>query len=264
MGGQAVVLRGVEDRVENGGAEAPDWRMVRTTAIVADPEQPRKDLGDLAPLKASIAEYGLLQPIIVQEDGAQYRLIAGERRFRASQALGLKKIPVVVRSVEEQARLEIQIIENLHRKDLNPIEEARAYRRLADEFGLSQRQLAQKLGKSPAYVNETLRLLDLPEDLLEAVRTREHISRSILREAAKADSREKQEAILLSAGSEKVTARSARARRLGLPREVKRVIAVKHGTVTVRLSNPGESSTLHYAAALEEALDKLEETAELY
>ena len=179
--------------------------------VEPDPDQPRKDVGDIEDLTASILEHGIIQPCIVsviEED--RYRLIAGERRYTAAKAAGLKTIPCVVRTVEEHRKLEIQIIENIHRKELNPLEEAGAYRKLMDEFSLSQRQLATRLGKSPSAINETLRILSLPEVILESVRTSEHLTRSVLLEIAKQENEEAQTAMWQSALSGGLTVKGAR------------------------------------------------------
>jgi len=165
--------------------------------VEPDPDQPRKDVGDIEDLKASIIAHGIIQPCIVsvvEED--RYRLIAGERRYTAAKAAGLKTIPCVVRTVEEHHKLEIQIIENIHRKELNPVEEAHAYQRLIEEFSLSQRQLAARLGKSPASINETLRILTLPADMMESVRTSERLTRSVLLEIAKEEDPDTQRQLL--------------------------------------------------------------------
>jgi ParB family chromosome partitioning protein len=120
---------------------------VRLDDIEPDPEQPRKDVGDLEELAASIRTHGVINPIVVRPVSDQkFRIVAGERRYRASRIAGQDKIQAIIRTLEEQSRLEIQLIENLHRKDLNPFEEATVYRRLMDEFGLTQEQMAKRVG----------------------------------------------------------------------------------------------------------------------
>ena len=138
-------------------------------------------------MRASIKENGILQPLIVTAlDDQRYKLVAGERRLTAARQLGLAAVPVLVRGVEEQKRLVLQIVENLHRKDLSPLEEAEGLRRLVDESGLNQRDAAAQLGKTPTYINELLRVLQLPADVLAAVRTSEQpISKSLLLEITK-------------------------------------------------------------------------------
>lgn len=176
-----------------------------------DPDQPRKDVGDIEDLKASISEHGIIQPIIVSvvaED--RYRIIAGERRYTAAKSLELKTVPCLIRTIEEHRRQEVQLIENIHRKELNPIEEATAYKRLMEEFSLSQRDLAARLGKSAATINQTLRILSLPAPILESVQTSEHLSRSILLEIAKLDSEDEQMALFNQAKSGTLTVKAAR------------------------------------------------------
>ena len=131
--------------------------------------QPRNYFDDtkLEELVTSIEEHGVLQPVVVQKADSGYELIAGERRWRASKKLGLKKIPAVIREVSDAQSLEIAIIENIHRQDLNPIEEAEAYARLANEFALTQEMVAKKVGKSRTAVANTLRLLKLSRKIKE-------------------------------------------------------------------------------------------------
>ena len=131
--------------------------------------QPRSYFDDtkLEELVTSIKEHGVLQPVVVQKAYSGYELIVGERRWRASKKLGLKKIPAVIREVSDAQSLEIAIIENIHRQDLNPIEEAEAYARLANEFALTQEMVAKKVGKSRTAVANTLRLLKLSRNIKE-------------------------------------------------------------------------------------------------
>ena len=144
--------------------------------IKPDPKQPRKSLGDIAGLAKSITEYGVIVPIVVQPDGADgYQIIAGERRYSASKEAKLKAIPCIVRTFDEHRKLEVQLIENLHRKGLTPVEEAASYRTLIDDHRLSQRELSRKLGQSASGINQTLRILALPNDILESVQTSEHL-----------------------------------------------------------------------------------------
>jgi ParB family transcriptional regulator, chromosome partitioning protein len=131
--------------------------------------QPRKYFDDekLEELVTSIRENGVLQPVLVQKTESGYELVVGERRWRASKKVGLKKIPAVIRDVTDAQALELAIIENIHRHDLNPIEEAEAYSRLADEFALTQEMIAKKVGKSRTAVANTLRLLKLSRNIKE-------------------------------------------------------------------------------------------------
>ncbi len=131
--------------------------------------QPRKYFDDekLEELVASIQENGVLQPVVVQKSGDGYELIVGERRWRASKKAGLNKIPAVIREVTDAQALELAIIENIHRQDLNPIEEAESYARLSDEFALTQEMIAKKVGRSRTAVTNTLRLLKLSRNVKE-------------------------------------------------------------------------------------------------
>ncbi|HYU48401.1 MAG TPA: ParB/RepB/Spo0J family partition protein [Candidatus Limnocylindria bacterium] len=130
--------------------------------IRPNPYQPRRSTADKAieDLAASIREHGVLQPILVTEVLDGYQLVAGERRYRAAELAGLERIPAVVRNLADRSQLELALVENIQRADLNPMEEAHAYRQLADEFGLSQDEIAKRVGRARATVANTLRLLD--------------------------------------------------------------------------------------------------------
>jgi ParB family chromosome partitioning protein len=131
--------------------------------IVPSPLQPRKEFAEeaLTELVDSIRKHGIIQPLIVREIGGRYEIIAGERRWRAAQELGLAEVPVILRAANDLEVLELSLIENLQRADLNPIEEAQGYARLASEFGLRQEDIATKVGRSRAAVANAMRLLDL-------------------------------------------------------------------------------------------------------
>lgn len=135
--------------------------------------QPRRRFDDeaLSGLADSIVEHGILEPILVRRDGKGFEIIAGERRWRAAQRAGLKEVPVFVRDLSDEAAFEAALVENLQREDLNPIETARAFQRLADEFGHTQEQIAQRVGKDRSTVANSMRLLKLPSDVLDLVET---------------------------------------------------------------------------------------------
>ncbi|CAN5731239.1 stage 0 sporulation protein Spo0J [soil metagenome] len=139
--------------------------------IMRNPYQPRQDFDDasLDELAASIAEHGLLQPILVNETSAGYVLVAGERRLRAAKRIGMESIPAVVRSVAEREQLALALVENLQRTDLSPLDEARAFRRMMAEFGLTQEEVAARVGRSRSAVANTIRLLDLAEPVQAAI-----------------------------------------------------------------------------------------------
>lgn len=151
--------------------ETPLTHEVPIGSVVPNPHQPRLhfDEAKLGELTDSIREHGILQPLIVTKTDTGYELIAGERRLQAAKRAGLTEVPVVVKEVGNQAKLELAIIENIQRHDLNPIEEAKAFLRLADEFHLSQEEVAKKMGKSRSAVANTLRLLTLPVEIQRAV-----------------------------------------------------------------------------------------------
>jgi ParB family chromosome partitioning protein len=143
--------------------------LVPIELIHPNPQQPRSQLDEqaLGELADSILEHGILQPLIVAKDPKfeSYTLIAGERRWRAAEIAGLSMVPVIEREVSEQGQLEIALIENLQRTDLTPLEMAEAYRHLADDFSLTHEQIAERVGKSRTSVTNTLRLLNLPEQV---------------------------------------------------------------------------------------------------
>ncbi len=140
-------------------------------SVRPNPRQPRTDFApeELNELTASIRQHGILQPLVVIKVGSGYELIAGERRLRAAKAVGLKMVPVVVRAANDQAKLELSLIENIQRQNLNPMEEARAFRALADDFYLTHEDIARRVGKTRSVVSNTVRLLDLPRDIQDAL-----------------------------------------------------------------------------------------------
>ncbi len=141
-------------------------------SIFANPNQPRKAFDETAlrELADSIAKHGVIMPIIVNKSGDRYMIIAGERRFRASKIAGLKTVPVIVKNYSERQIKEISLIENLQREDLNPIEAASAMRSLMDDYGLTQEELAERIGKSRPVIANTLRLLSLSVEVMEMVK----------------------------------------------------------------------------------------------
>jgi len=145
---------------------------VPVSAVVPNPMQPRTRLDPeaLEELAASIREHGLIQPLIVTQQGPErYQLIAGERRWQAARLAGLATVPAIVKEATPQQLLELALVENIQRADLNPLEEASAYRQLVDEFGLTQEQVADRVGKSRVAVTNTLRLLRLPSPAKQAL-----------------------------------------------------------------------------------------------
>lgn len=146
--------------------------LLATGIIDPNPHQPRTsfDEAPLAELAASIREYGILQPLLVTKaENGRYQLIAGERRLRAAKLAGLSEVPVIVRTLDELQKLELAIIENIQRENLNPVEAALSYRRLIDEFNLSQEDAAKRVGKARSTVANSLRLLSLPAEIKQGL-----------------------------------------------------------------------------------------------
>ncbi len=137
---------------------------IPTTEVVPNPHQPRVHFDEeaLAELAASVAQIGVLQPVLVRRVDGQYQLIAGERRWRAARRAGLPTVPAIVRPTDDVSAVEHALVENLHREDLTPLEEAAAYQQLIEDFGLTHEEVAQRVGKSRSSVTNTLRLLGLP------------------------------------------------------------------------------------------------------
>ena len=139
--------------------------------IKPNPYQPRQIFNDekIQELAASMKEHGVIQPLIVRREGSGYQLVAGERRLRAVLEAGLEKVPVVVRTMSNREAMEISLVENLQREDLGPLEEAEAYKRLSDEFGLTQEDIAKRVGKSRPEISNTLRLLKLEPEVKDLI-----------------------------------------------------------------------------------------------
>jgi len=164
---------GIVSLIESRATQA-QLREIPVTRILPNPAQPRLSYEEdsLTELADSIREHGVLQPILVRPAGSKFELIAGERRWRASQMAGREAIPAIVVEFDEQTALEVSIIENLQREDVSPLEEATMFRRMTEAFGYSVRQLAQKVGKDKGYVENRLRLSDAPTDIRELLSLR--------------------------------------------------------------------------------------------
>lgn len=166
----------VEDKKESKLKE------LKLEDIVRDEEQPRREFSTeaLEALAASIKEHGVLQPIVVTKEEDKYKIVAGERRWRASKIAGLDKIPAIVRTLDAQNRLELSIIENAQREDLNAIELATAYAKLQAQFNLTSEDIAAKVGKSEQAINNTLRLLTLPDEA-KKIMVKERLTEGVMR-----------------------------------------------------------------------------------
>lgn len=154
-----------EKNIEGNILEVP------VNLIIPNPHQPRVsfDEGKMEGLAQSIKNHGIIQPLVVSKNGSQYEIIAGERRFQAAKKAGLGKVPVIVREAENKEKLELALIENIQRHDLNSVEEARAYKKLMEDFQMSQEEIARKVGKSRSGVANKIRLLNLPIEVQRAI-----------------------------------------------------------------------------------------------
>jgi len=186
------------------------------SAVHPNPAQPRRhfDPDALAELAASIAQHGILQPVIVKRDGDGYLIMAGERRFRAAQLVGLNVIPALVRDDDP---LEIAIIENLQREDLSPLEEAEGLGALIEQYGYTHEALAELIGKSRPYVSNTLALRRLPDAIKSAYHASPDVSREILISVARAPSPEKQDVLWRLARLRKLSVQRFRSEQAGEP-----------------------------------------------
>ena len=191
--------------------------------IVPNPQQPRKDfeINALSELAASLRQSGVIQPVVVRRAGQGYQLIVGERRWRAAKLAGLEKIPAVIREATDAESLELALIENLLREDLNPIEEAEAYQKLLAQFAWTQEELAERVGKDRSSIANCLRLLKLPESIqadLRAGRLTMGHARALLSLASAADQLRLREEILAHSWSVRATEEDVQRKRSQLPR----------------------------------------------
>jgi ParB family transcriptional regulator, chromosome partitioning protein len=162
---ETLAMRHDEHYVDQLAASAgvPIGRLIAIDRIDPNPGQPRQVMGDLSELIASIAEKGILEPLVVRQRGDRFQIVAGERRYQAAVQVGLRELPVVIRNVDETEMLELALIENLQRKDLTPFEESEALQGLAEQCGYTHEDLARRLGKSRTSVTESLALNAMPE-----------------------------------------------------------------------------------------------------
>ncbi len=160
----AILTDNMEETKESNGVT-----VVRLAEVEPNPDQPRKNF-DTEPLEAlaeSISQHGIIQPIVVRPKDGMYMIVTGERRWRAARMAGLSEVPVIIIEADDRKAAELALVENIQRKDLNPVEEARAYADLIDEYGYTQEEIAKKVGRSRSSIANSLRLLDLPESVLE-------------------------------------------------------------------------------------------------
>jgi len=226
-----IPKKNVKEAVSSGIKQEPIF-YIEIEKIKSNPYQPRKnfDQEGLEALANSVKEFGVLQPLLVsrieKETGTEYQLVAGERRLLASKMVGLAQVPVIVRDPTEQEKLEISLIENVQRMDLNAMEKAEAYQRLVKEFNLMQKDVAKLCGKSREAIANTLRLLDLPDDIKRALRD-EKISEGHARAMLAVSGAEKQRAVLAQTLRDSLNVRDVEslAQRLNIWRPVKRKVS---------------------------------------
>jgi ParB family chromosome partitioning protein len=175
-------MRHDEHYVETLAASAGDpvGRMVPIELLDPNPNQPRQVMGDLSELMASVAEKGIIEPLIVRQRGSRYQIIAGERRYHAAVQVGLRDVPVIVREVGDSEVMEIALVENLQRKDLTPFEESEALYQLAQRCGYTHEDMAQRLGKSRTSITESLSLINMPDEVRNLCRLADITSKSTL------------------------------------------------------------------------------------
>ena len=190
---QTLRMRHDEHYVEALAASAgrPVGRMVPIEQVDPNPNQPRQHMGDLSELMASIAEKGIIEPLVVRQRGGRFQIIAGERRYQAAVQVGIREVPVVIRDVDDSEIIEIALIENLQRKDLTPFEEGEALYALAQRAGFTHEQLAQRIGKSRTSITESLSLHGMPEEVKNLCRLADITAKSLLLQIVRQESPEK-------------------------------------------------------------------------
>lgn len=193
-----IAMRHDEHYVEALAASAgtPIGRLIAIDQIDPNPNQPRQVMGDLSELIASIAEKGIIEPLVVRQRGERFQIVAGERRYQASVQVGLRELPVVIRDVDETEMLELALIENLQRKDLTPFEESEALHGLAESCGYTHEDLARRLGKSRTSVTEALALVAMPPEVRNLCRLADISSKSLLLQVVRQETPEKMTALV--------------------------------------------------------------------
>jgi ParB family chromosome partitioning protein len=239
--------RGLASLIPTAASGVAAVRDLPLDSISPNPGQPRRsfDQAELQQLADSIATHGVLQPVIVIQDGVGYVLVAGERRWRAAGLLGYRTIPAIVRTANEQEQLELALVENIQRSDLNALEEAHGYRHLIDDFGLTQERVAERVGRSRPTVANTLRILETAASVQRAV-AEGAISAGHARALASLESHARQEVLLATVVARGLSVRQTE----GL------VQASRAGAVTTRPARDraGEADMQHMEAQLREAL----------
>jgi ParB family chromosome partitioning protein len=200
-------------------AGTPIGRLVPIERIDPNPEQPRQVMGDLSELMASIAEKGIIEPLVVRQRNGRFQIVAGERRYQAAVQVGLRELPVVIREVDDTEIIEVALVENIQRKDLGPFEEAEALASLADRCGYTHEDLAKRLGKSRTAVTESLALAEMPDEVRNLCRLADISSKSLLLQVVRQRSPQKMIALVEQLTRDGVGAVTReRARKVAKPR----------------------------------------------
>jgi ParB family chromosome partitioning protein len=264
-------MRHDEHYVEALAASAgtPIGRLVPIDQIEPNPNQPRQVMGDLSELMASIAEKGIIEPLILRQQGDRFQIIAGERRYQAAVQVGLKDLPAVIREADEAELMEIALVENLQRKDLTPFEEAEAMHSLAQKCGYTHEMLARKLGKSRTAVTESLSLHAMPVDVKNLCRLADISSKSLLLQIVRQSDPEKMAALVERISSqgptmsrEEVRKATAKAKP-GRPKAFTFAYKPPHRHFSLKLSfRKGKAERQEVIDALESILDELRTQAD--
>jgi len=193
-------------------AGRPIGRVVPIEQVDPNPDQPRQVMGDLSELMASVAEKGIIEPLIVRQRGARYQIVAGERRYQAAVQVGLRELPVVIRDVDDNEIIEVALVENIQRRDLGPFEEAEALQSLAERCGYTHEDLARRLGKSRTAITESLALAEMPVEVRNLCRLADISSKSMLLQIVRQQDPQKMVALIerLTRDGQTVTREQAR------------------------------------------------------
>jgi len=217
---QTVRMRHDEHYVEalTSSAGTPVGRMVPIDQLDPNPNQPRQVMGDLSELMASIAEKGIIEPIIVRQRGSRFQIVAGERRYQAAVQVGLREIPIVIREVDDNEIIEIALVENIQRKDLTPFEESEALQALAERCGYTHEDMARRLGKSRTAITESLSLNNMPEEVKNLCRLADIHSKSLLLQIVRQGDPQKMVALIEKLGRDGAITREAARKETAKPK----------------------------------------------
>ena len=262
---ETVRMRHDEHYVEAlaASAGAPIGRLIPIDRIEPNPNQPRQVMGDLSELMASIAEKGIIEPLIVRQRGDHFQIIAGERRYQASVQVGLRELPVVIRDVDDNEIIEVALVENIQRKDLTAFEEAEALHSLATRSAYTHEALARKLGKSRTAITESLALNAMPEDVKNLCRLADISSKSLLLQIVRQPSPQKMLALIEKIASQGGATRAEVRKDLAKPKPGRPkafVFAFRAPSKAFALKlkfKKGHVAKQEVISALEEILDQL-------